>query len=96
MSTTTIQVHQLRCLWRGVFGARPVRVLVLTESRKPDLALVTTDLTTPAARIVERYASRWGEDGRAGVERAGYPATRGSVATGLGDAADAADGQVEQ
>jgi hypothetical protein len=57
--TTTVQVHQLRCLWRGVFGARPVRVLVLTESRKPDLALVTTDLATPIAAIVERYAGRW-------------------------------------
>jgi len=42
-----------------VFGARPVRVLVLTEPRKPDLALVTTDLATPLAGIVERYAGRW-------------------------------------
>jgi hypothetical protein len=49
----------VRCLWRGVFGARPVRVLVLTEPRKPDLALVTTDLATPVAGIVERYAGRW-------------------------------------
>ena len=57
--TTTIAVHQLRCLSRGVFGARPVRVLVIVEPRKPDLALVTTDLTTPVAAIVERYASRW-------------------------------------
>ena len=57
--TTTVAVHQLRCLWRGVFGARPVRVLVVTEPGKPDLALVTTDLATPVAGIVERYASRW-------------------------------------
>jgi hypothetical protein len=42
-----------------VFGARPVRVLVLTEPRKPDLALVTTDLATPVTVIVERYAARW-------------------------------------
>jgi hypothetical protein len=57
--TTTVQVHYQRCLWRGVFGARPVRVLVITEPGKPDLALVTTDLTTPVAGIVERYAGRW-------------------------------------
>jgi hypothetical protein len=67
--TTTVAVHHLRCLWRGVFGARPVRVLVLTEPGKPDLALVTTDLATPLAAIVERYAGRWSievafEDGK--------------------------------
>jgi hypothetical protein len=57
--TATIQVHHQRCLWRGVFAARPVRVLVLVEPGKPRLALVTTDLATPAAAIVERYAGRW-------------------------------------
>jgi hypothetical protein len=57
--TTTVQVHHQRCLWRGVFGARPIRVLVLVEPGQPTLALVTTDLTTPAAAIVERYAARW-------------------------------------
>ncbi|GAA5179100.1 hypothetical protein GCM10023322_08060 [Rugosimonospora acidiphila] len=30
-----------------------------SEPGKPDLALVTTDLTTPAAAVLERYASRW-------------------------------------
>jgi hypothetical protein len=57
--TTTVTVHHQQCLWRGVFGARPVRVLVITEPGKPDLALVTTDLATPVAAIVERYARRW-------------------------------------
>jgi hypothetical protein len=57
--TATVQVHHQRCLWRGVFGARPVRVLVVTEPGKADLALVTTDLATPVAGIVERYAGRW-------------------------------------
>ena len=57
--TATVQVHHQRCLWRGVFAARPVRVLVITEPRHPTLALVTTDLTTPAADIVARYAARW-------------------------------------
>jgi hypothetical protein len=57
--TSTIQVHHQRCLWRGVFGARPVRVLVLVEPGRPRLALVTTDLTTPVPGLVERYAGRW-------------------------------------
>ncbi len=57
--TTTVQVHHQRCLWRGVFGARPVRVLVIVEPGQPTLALVTTDLTTAVAAIVERYAARW-------------------------------------
>jgi hypothetical protein len=34
-------------------------VLVLVEPGRSSLALVTTDLTTPAAAIVERYAGRW-------------------------------------
>jgi hypothetical protein len=56
---TTVAVHHQRCLWRGVFGARPVRVLVITEPGQPTLALVTTDPATPVAVIVERYAARW-------------------------------------
>jgi fructoselysine-6-P-deglycase FrlB-like protein len=51
-------VHHQRCLWRGVFGSRPIRILVITEPGRPALALVTTDPTTPAADIVERYAAR--------------------------------------
>ncbi len=57
--TTAVAVHHQRCLWRGVFGARPVRVLVITEPVRPTLTLVTTDMTTPVAGIVERYAARW-------------------------------------
>jgi hypothetical protein len=57
--TSTIQVHHQCCLWRGVFGAHPVRVLVLVEPGKPRLALVTTDVDTPVPVIVERYAARW-------------------------------------
>jgi hypothetical protein len=37
----------------------PITHLVLTEPGKPDLALVTTDPTTPVTGIVERYAARW-------------------------------------
>lgn len=53
-----------RCLWHGVYRSRAVRVILLKEpgSRAKngyDLALVTTDLHTPAAQIVQRYAARW-------------------------------------
>jgi DDE superfamily endonuclease len=44
--TTTVAAHHERCPWRGVFGARPVRVLVITEPGQATIALVTTDLTT--------------------------------------------------
>src|SRR5262249_49814674 len=38
--TTTVAVHHQRCLWRGVFGAHPVRVLVIVEPRRPSLGQV--------------------------------------------------------
>jgi len=34
-------------------------VIIVTEPGRPPLALVTTDLATPTAAIIERYASRW-------------------------------------
>jgi hypothetical protein len=57
--TATVFVHHQRCLWRGVFGSRPVRILVITEPDQPTISLITTDMTTPIAGIIERYASRW-------------------------------------
>ena len=57
--TRTITVHERRCLWYGVYRSQPVRVIVIREPRRPGLALVTTDPRTPAAQLVERYASRW-------------------------------------
>jgi hypothetical protein len=56
--TITVRVHHQRCLWRGVFGARPVRVLVIVEPGQPTLALATTDLTTPVTGNVV-LLSRW-------------------------------------
>jgi len=56
------------CLWYGSFHTQPVRVVLVWDSncgtgtgldRGYGAALVTTDLTTPAEQIVERYASRW-------------------------------------
>jgi DDE superfamily endonuclease len=58
----TVQLHSLVCLWYAVFGAQPVRVILVREPGQPDgyeLALVATDLTATPAELVERYASRW-------------------------------------
>lgn len=57
-----VRVSELRCLWYGSFGSRTVRVIWVRhlDSGKPfDLALVTTDLATPAEDLVVRYSWRW-------------------------------------
>ena len=43
-------VNERRCLWPGVFRSRPVRVIAVTEPGKL-LALVTTDMATPAGQL---------------------------------------------
>ena len=48
----------LTCLWYGCLHTRTVRV-ILARNHAGILALVTTDLATPAARLIERYAARW-------------------------------------
>jgi hypothetical protein len=57
----TTQAAVVQCLWYGVFGARPVQVVLVREraSTGYDLALASTDLTASAAQVIERYASRW-------------------------------------
>ena len=50
---------EVTCLWYGCLDVITVRV-ILARSAATTLALVTTDLTTPAAALVERYAARWG------------------------------------
>lgn len=62
--TDTVQLATVTCLWYGVFGARPVGVVLLreattTRTRGYDLALVTTDTDATGARIICRYAARW-------------------------------------
>jgi len=47
------------CLWYGCLDIIPVRV-ILARDTAATLALVTTDLDTPAAALVQRYAARWG------------------------------------
>ena len=42
----------------GVFRSRPVRVIAVAEPGKL-LALLTTDMATPAGQLIARYAGRW-------------------------------------
>jgi hypothetical protein len=55
----TVSIAVLDCLWYGVFGPQPVRmILVRDRETGPMLALITTDLSA-AADLVTRYAARW-------------------------------------
>ena len=53
-----IQYADITCLWYGCLHATPVRVII-TRDNDGGIALVTTDLATPPAGIIERYAARW-------------------------------------
>jgi hypothetical protein len=56
----TVRVAVIDCLWYGVFGPRPMRMVLVRDREKgPMLALVTTDLTATTADLVTRYAARW-------------------------------------
>jgi hypothetical protein len=58
--TDTVSITVRDCLWYGVFGPQPVRmVLVRDRQTGPMLALITTDLAVAAADLVARYAARW-------------------------------------
>jgi hypothetical protein len=51
------------CLWFEPFHTRPCRVVLLRDPGTADgydLALISTDLTSPPAALVARYAARWG------------------------------------
>jgi hypothetical protein len=55
-------ITNVTCLWHGSLHTRTVRVILLRDEDTDtgyDLALVTTDLTTTAANLISRYASRW-------------------------------------
>jgi hypothetical protein len=58
----TVHIAEIRCLWYGSFHTRTVRVILLRDDATDtgyDLALVTTDLQSPAADLITRYAWRW-------------------------------------
>jgi len=56
----TVNIAVLDCLWYGVFGPQPVRMLLVRDrGTGPTLALITTDLSATSADLVARYAARW-------------------------------------
>jgi hypothetical protein len=55
---TAEDLAEVTCLWYGCLDTATVRV-ILARGAATTLALVTTDLATPAAALVERYAARW-------------------------------------
>lgn len=60
----SVDIAETVCLWYGTYRSRAVRVVLVREPGSTtkaghDLALVTTDLDSPAAEIVARYAARW-------------------------------------
>jgi DDE superfamily endonuclease len=60
----TVEIAETVCLWYGTYRSRAVRVILVREPGSTakaghDLALVTTDLDSPAVEIVARYAARW-------------------------------------
>jgi transposase len=56
---TAEDLAEVTCLWYGCLDVITVRV-ILARDAGTTLALVTTDLAAPAARLIERYAARWG------------------------------------
>ncbi|MHA6797875.1 IS701 family transposase [Bounagaea algeriensis] len=62
--TAAIDICERRCLWPGVLRDQHIRLIcvrepTVTRSRNHDVALVTTDLDSPAELLIERYAARW-------------------------------------
>jgi hypothetical protein len=60
--TATVLLAEIRCLWWGSLHRTPLRLILVRDlgrRRRADLALITTDLATPAQEIVARYATRW-------------------------------------
>jgi hypothetical protein len=60
--TDTVFLAETTCLWYGSFHTRTVRMILLRDDHADtgyDLALITTDLTTPAPELITRYAWRW-------------------------------------
>jgi len=57
----TVEVHSFTCLWHGVLGTEPVKVVMVRDIGKVGygIAIVTTDIEANDATIIERYAKRW-------------------------------------
>jgi hypothetical protein len=60
--TETLKLAVTDCLWEPLGADTPIRVILVHDDTKPagyQLALITTDLTSTPAQIVERYSDRW-------------------------------------
>jgi SRSO17 transposase len=60
--TETLTLHVINCLWEPLGPDTPVRVILINDDTKPagyQLALITTDLDSTPAQIIERYSDRW-------------------------------------
>jgi hypothetical protein len=57
-----VPIACLHCLWWHPFGTRPCRLVLIRDRHTTDgydLALLSTDPTSPVPALVERYAARW-------------------------------------
>jgi hypothetical protein len=55
-----VRLAERRVQWYGPWKDLPCRLILLRDTSKYyDLALITTDLTTPVEDIISRYAARW-------------------------------------
>jgi SRSO17 transposase len=60
--TEPVQVRVRRCQWYEALNDTACRLLLVRDPTSPDrtqLALLTTDLDSTPAQIIERYADRW-------------------------------------
>jgi hypothetical protein len=59
--TGSVLLADIACLWWGSLHRTPTRLILVRDAagRRPDLALITTDLDSPAGQVVARYAGRW-------------------------------------
>ena len=60
--TEQVMLHTFTCLWYEAFRAQPVQIVMIQDTTDPsgyELALISTDLKTSAAQLIERYADRW-------------------------------------
>ncbi len=57
--TATVHAAAVTCLWYGVFGPRPVQVMLIrgTSATGYDVALVNTDPGAGLTQVIERYAA---------------------------------------
>jgi hypothetical protein len=58
--TADVRIAEKRVQWYGPWKDLPVRLILLRDTSKYyNLALITTDLSTPAEQIISAYAARW-------------------------------------